>query len=275
MSDTLGAFLAGILLAESKYRFQIEADIAPFRGLLLGLFFITTGFSIDIIVALRSAPLVLGLAVSLHLVKTAITAAICMVVGKMKPAASLRSGLLLSQGGEFAFVIFALAQEHNILLPNEVKLLLTVVVLTMFLTPFLNELGSAISTNQAQKSGGLLLPTTEGAENGDYVLVCGFGRVGQSVCELLTSKLVSWAAPPDVKPSISHFTRPSTNLATQHVMLLHRAPALPPISPPLLLPYLTLSLPSRSHTHPPLPSPLLLVSSPHTPSLQVMLLLLS
>mmetsp|Transcript_2670 Transcript_2670/g.8619 ORF Transcript_2670/g.8619 Transcript_2670/m.8619 type:complete len:454 (+) Transcript_2670:975-2336(+) len=140
LSDTLGAFLAGVLLAESKYRYQIEADIAPFRGLLLGLFFVTTGFSIDLPLALASAPTVVGLALALHLSKTAIVAAIC-TANQMKPAAALRSGLLLSQGGEFAFVIFGLAQTHGILPVGQVKLMLTVVVLSMFLTPFLNELG--------------------------------------------------------------------------------------------------------------------------------------
>ena len=97
LSDTLGAFLAGILLAETKYRYQIEADIAPFRGLLLGLFFITTGFSIDVALALRSAPVVIGLAAALHVLKTAITAAIGIFVGGLNPAAAVRSGLLLSQ----------------------------------------------------------------------------------------------------------------------------------------------------------------------------------
>jgi len=102
--------------------------------------------------------------------------------------------LLLSQGGEFAFVIFALAQTHGILLPTEVKLLLTAVVVTMFLTPFLNDLGAKVALNAERRSGGLLLPTREGSDSGDYVLVCGFGRVGQAVCELLTGKLVRYKA---------------------------------------------------------------------------------
>ena len=195
LSDTLGAFLAGVLLAETKFRYQIEADIAPFRGLLLGLFFITTGFSIDVGVAIRSWPRVLGTVVGLHTIKTAIVALVCLA-SRLSPASAIRSGLLLSQGGEFAFVIFALAQAHGILTVAQVKPLLTSVVLTMFLTPFLNEAGGAIASKlERSKRGGIMLPEREEfADAGDYVLVCGFGRVGQAVCDLLTAKLVRYKA---------------------------------------------------------------------------------
>ena len=194
LSDTLGAFLAGVLLAETKYRYQIEADIAPFRGLLLGLFFITTGFSIDVGLAVANVPLVLGFAFGLHALKTLITFLVG-TAGGLKPVVALRSSLILSQGGEFAFVLFGLAQTHGILLPKQVKLLLTVVVLSMFFTPFLNEFGAFASAKLEQRRGGLLLPATiDESEQGDYVLVCGYGRVGQAVCELLTKKLVRYKA---------------------------------------------------------------------------------
>lgn len=194
LSDTLGAFLAGVLLAETKYRYQIEADIAPFRGLLLGLFFITTGFSIDVGLAVANVPLVLGFAFCLHALKTLITFLVG-TAGGLKPVVALRSSLILSQGGEFAFVLFGLAQTHGILLPKQVKLLLTVVVLSMFFTPFLNEFGAFASAKLEQRRGGLLLPATiDESEQGDYVLVCGYGRVGQAVCELLTKKLVRYKA---------------------------------------------------------------------------------
>ena len=100
-------------------RTPLQADIAPFRGLLLGLFFITVGFSIDLPLALSKAPIVLAMLVGLHLSKTLITLLVCKL-NNLKTSASLRSGLLLSQGGEFAFVIFALAQTHGILAPNQV-----------------------------------------------------------------------------------------------------------------------------------------------------------
>ena len=193
LSDTLGAFLAGVLLAETKYRYQIEADIAPFRGLLLGLFFITTGFSIDVGLAISKWYLVLGMTLGIHLVKTLLTTVVCLLF-KLKLSVAMRSGLLLSQGGEFAFVIFALAEQHGLLLPPQVKLLLTTVVLTMFMTPFLNDLGARVSAAIERRSGKIMLPSPDEAESSDYILICGFGRVGQAVAELLTSKLVRYKA---------------------------------------------------------------------------------
>jgi len=167
--------------------------VAPFRGLLLGLFFITTGFSIDIPLALASAPLVLGLTVALHVTKTFITALV-LTVNQLKPGAALRSGLLLSQGGEFAFVLFGLAQTHGLMPVAQVKLMLTVVVLSMFLTPFLNELGASLASRIEKSGGGLVLQADDDDDQGEYVLVCGFGRVGQAVCELLTARLVRYKA---------------------------------------------------------------------------------
>jgi len=194
LSDTLGAFLAGVLLAETKFRFQIEADIAPFRGLLLGLFFITTGFSIDVGIAAANAPLVLGMTGGLILLKSLIVGIVC-TLARLKLGTAIRSGLLLSQGGEFAFVIFGLAQTHGILLPKQIKLLYASVVLSMFLTPFLNDLGAMLATKlKNNEKGGIMLPSDSEKDDGDYILVCGFGRVGQAVCDLLTSKLVRYKA---------------------------------------------------------------------------------
>ncbi|KAI8532508.1 hypothetical protein RHMOL_Rhmol11G0219800 [Rhododendron molle] len=109
-SDTLGAFLAGALLAETNFRTQIEADIRPFRGLLLGLFFVTTGTSIDTQLLFREWPNVLSLLAGLIVIKTLIITAIGPRVG-LTLQESLRIGLLLSQGGEFGFVVFSLANR--------------------------------------------------------------------------------------------------------------------------------------------------------------------
>ena len=103
LSDTLGAFLAGLLLAETKYRHQIEADIAPFRGLLLGVFFVTVGFSIDLSILFSQGPKILVLLLSLILSKTTIITLLCKIFG-MSMSNSIQCGLLNSQGGEFAFV---------------------------------------------------------------------------------------------------------------------------------------------------------------------------
>ncbi|KAI8532513.1 hypothetical protein RHMOL_Rhmol11G0219800 [Rhododendron molle] len=139
-SDTLGAFLAGALLAETNFRTQIEADIRPFRGLLLGLFFVTTGTSIDTQLLFREWPNVLSLLAGLIVIKTLIITAIGPRVG-LTLQESLRIGLLLSQGGEFGFVVFSLANRLGVLPLELNKLLIIVVVLSMALTPFLNDFG--------------------------------------------------------------------------------------------------------------------------------------
>lgn len=154
-----------------------------------GLFFITTGFSIDLRLAIGSWRSVVGMALGLHVLKTLVVAAVCLAF-RLKLSVAVRSGLLLSQGGEFAFVIFALAQQVGLLAPAQVKLLLTAVVMTMFLTPFLNDIGAKASSRMERRSGKILLPSPDEAEPFDYVLICGFGRVGQAVAEMLTAKLV-------------------------------------------------------------------------------------
>jgi Kef-type K+ transport system membrane component KefB len=127
-------------LAETNYRTQVESDIRPFRGLLLGLFFVTTGTSIDLQLLLREWPNVIALLAGLIAIKTAIITAIGPRVG-LSLSESVRTGLLLSQGGEFAFVVFSLANRLGVLPLELNRLLIIVVVLSMALTPFLNELG--------------------------------------------------------------------------------------------------------------------------------------
>ncbi|CAI5479757.1 unnamed protein product [Closterium sp. Yama58-4] len=139
-SDSLGAFLAGALLAETNYRTQVEADIRPFRGLLLGLFFVTTGSSIDLNLLASEWPNILALLAGLIGIKAAIITALGPRVG-LTLSESVRTGLLLSQGGEFAFVVFALANQLGVLPLELNRLLIIVVVLSMALTPFLDTLG--------------------------------------------------------------------------------------------------------------------------------------
>jgi CPA2 family monovalent cation:H+ antiporter-2 len=193
LSDTLGAFLAGVLLAETKYRHQIEADIAPFRGLLLGLFFITVGFGIDVSLMTGNFLIVSFLLVNLLLIKASIITALGRGFG-LNFASSQRTGLILAQGGEFAFVTLGLAQKSNILAPQHAQLLFLLVALSMAMTPFLASTGSKISSSIERKRG-LIGARKEDVQNAkDYVVVAGFGRVGQSVCELLDAKLVRYMA---------------------------------------------------------------------------------
>jgi monovalent cation:H+ antiporter-2, CPA2 family len=195
LSDTLGAFLAGVMLAETTFRHQVEADIKPFRGLLLGLFFITVGFSIDLHLAFANAGVVASLVVGLLAIKAGVIAAAGVGFG-LSTATALRTGLLLSQGGEFAFVIFGLALQVGVLPSKLAQLLLLVVALSMALTPTLADLGSKIASRLERQRGliGVRKEDADTADARDFVMVAGFGRVGQSVCEMLDSKLVRYMA---------------------------------------------------------------------------------
>uniref|UniRef100_A0A7S4JK13 Cation/H+ exchanger transmembrane domain-containing protein n=1 Tax=Odontella aurita TaxID=265563 RepID=A0A7S4JK13_9STRA len=146
LSNTLGAFLAGVLLADTQYRHQVEKEISPFRGILVGLFFFTVGFEIDLNLIASKIGLVMSIVLGTMAAKAAIAAAVCMVFGKGL-SISQRCGFILSQGGEFAFVAFRLAREFGILDKDTTKLMLTCVSLTMALTPLVNALGAQIAQN--------------------------------------------------------------------------------------------------------------------------------
>ncbi|PHT34391.1 K(+) efflux antiporter 3, chloroplastic [Capsicum baccatum] len=190
-SDTLGAFLAGALLAETNFRTQIEADIRPFRGLLLGLFFVTTGTSIDMQLLFREWPNVLSLLAGLIVIKTLIITAIGPRVG-LSLQESVRIGFLLSQGGEFGFVVFSLANRLGVLPLELNKLLIIVVVLSMALTPLLNEIGRKASEFIGEKFDSE--DRTAEMANFDLsepVVILGFGQMGQVLANLLSTPLAS------------------------------------------------------------------------------------
>ncbi|GFY89466.1 K+ efflux antiporter 3 [Actinidia rufa] len=193
-SDTLGAFLAGALLAETNFRTQIEADIRPFRGLLLGLFFITTGTSIDLQLLFREWPNVLSLLAGLIAIKTLIITAIGPRVG-LTIQESIRIGLLLSQGGEFGFVVFFSSKPVSPLgvLPLELnKLLIIVVVLSMALTPLLNDIGKKAANFIGEKVDGEEKPAdTVNFDASEPVVILGFGQMGQVLANFLSAPLAS------------------------------------------------------------------------------------
>lgn len=200
LSSTLGAFTAGTLLAESNYRTQIESDIKPFRGLLLGLFFLTTGASVDPYVIKEQWTTVLALLAGLIAFKAAITTALGPLFGLTK-SESVRTGLLLSGGGEFAFVVLTLADKLEVLPGALAKVLVGVVVLSMAITPYLSELGDKAADylaaierkemeNTAENYDALLVGNSDGHEDfssSDVVVVCGYGLVGEAVSDVLSS----------------------------------------------------------------------------------------
>ncbi|XP_010538814.1 PREDICTED: K(+) efflux antiporter 3, chloroplastic [Tarenaya hassleriana] len=190
-SDTLGAFLAGALLAETNFRTQIEADIRPFRGLLLGLFFVTTGSSIDMELLFQEWPNVLSLLGGLIVIKTLIITAIGPRVG-LTLQESIRIGFLLSQGGEFAFVVFSLANRLGVLPLELNKLLIIVVVLSMALTPFLNQLGRRAADFLEEKfNSEERLSETVNYDVSEPIVLLGFGQMGQVLANFLSTPLAS------------------------------------------------------------------------------------
>ncbi|GJD06139.1 K(+) efflux antiporter 3, chloroplastic [Galdieria sulphuraria] len=173
LSDTLGAFLAGVLLAETKYRHQIEADIAPFRGLLLGLFFITVGFSIDLKLALANLPVVSSLVLGLLTMKAGIITVLARLFG-LSFSNAIRTGLLVAQGGEFAFVTFGAAQRAGLLPADLSQLLLLVVALSMATTPLLSSIGSQLASRIERRRGLIGARSEDIADARDFVIVAGF-----------------------------------------------------------------------------------------------------
>jgi CPA2 family monovalent cation:H+ antiporter-2 len=194
MSLALGAFLAGLLLAETEYRHQVEVDILPFRGLLLGLFFITVGMVIDTPVVLRHWSAVLILAAALLAIKALLLWGLTWVARLGAPTA-VRVGLLLSQGGEFAFVIFGIARQIGVLDRDIGEILIATVALTMATTPAMaaagRKLAALVEPRQAPERERL---AEETADISGHVIIAGFGRIGQIVGQMLTAQKIAYVA---------------------------------------------------------------------------------
>lgn len=181
LSTALGAFIAGVMLADSPYRHEIEADVEPFRLILLGLFFLAVGMVLDINVVLADPLRIVGLAAGLVVVKLAVLTLIVRTFGKSWTTA-LGLGLLLSQGGEFGFLLFTQAAEAQLILPEAASLFSAVVTLSMISTPFL--MLFARNLEFAPDRDGEAMDGPEHAPRGS-ALVIGYGRVGQTVAQML------------------------------------------------------------------------------------------
>jgi K+:H+ antiporter len=194
MSMALGAFLAGLLLAETEYRHQVEADILPVRGLFLGFFFITVGMVIDTPFVVHHWQAVLGLSAALLLGKAAILWALGRLF-RLGPPLALRAGLLLSQCGEFAFVIFGIALQLGLVTHDLGMILIATVALTMATTPFAAALGlrlaTALQTKRAPEAAQL---AEETADVKGHVIIAGFGRIGQIVGQMLAGQQLPYVA---------------------------------------------------------------------------------
>ena len=185
LSMSLGAFIAGLTLAETEFRRAIEAIIEPFKGVLLGLFFLLVGLSLDIRLFADAPLTIIGLTLALIAIKSAIAFAIAFAM-KLPRASSLEAALLLGPGGEFAFVLFAAATAAGLFANNRIAPLLLAVTLSMMLIPLIARLAKTarqhmpVSTIAAQD---YKLPA-EGIA-GSNVIIAGFGRVGHMVADML------------------------------------------------------------------------------------------
>lgn len=185
LSAALGAFVAGVMLADSPYRHELEADVEPFRSILLGLFFLAVGMMLDL-GAIADRPLfVFGLAAGLIVVKAAVIVALGLAF-RMRWRGALALGLLLSQGGEFGFVLFAAAQDALLISPEAASLFGAIVTLSMATTPFLMTITRRIRAEPG--TAGQVREGPGGRGGGGAratALVVGYGRFGQTVAQTL------------------------------------------------------------------------------------------
>ena len=183
LSPALGAFLAGMLLGESHYRHQIEADIRPFRDILLGVFFVSIGMLIDLQLFASHGLLILGLTLGLLLLKGSVVALLVKWRGSDGETA-WRSGLALAQGGEFCFALMAQMQQNKLMPADFGGLLLAATFCSMLLTPLLLRAAPRIAIYLHRKPNEEAKLEEISALNADlhqHVVICGYGRVGQSI----------------------------------------------------------------------------------------------
>lgn len=196
LSPALGAFLAGMLLGESHYRHQIEADIRPFRDILLGLFFVSIGMLIDLQLFLHDGFTILALTLALMLIKGSVVAIILKLHGRDGETA-WRSGLALAQGGEFCFALMAQMQLSNLIPPDIAAHLLAATFCSMLLTPLLLRAAPKIAASLHRKPNEeieLEEIAAQSAELHGHVVLCGYGRVGQSIGRFLRSEHFEFVA---------------------------------------------------------------------------------
>jgi monovalent cation:proton antiporter-2 (CPA2) family protein len=203
LSMALGAFLAGVLLADSEYRHEVEANIEPFKGLLLGLFFMAVGMSAHVQLVREQPAIVLGLAAALVLVKLAVL----IVLGRwwgLSQRAAVGLGLALAQGGEFAFVIYGVAQDAWVLSQPAAQVLIVVTTLSMAFTPL--ALAGLDVIRRRRGRGAEVRPFDAPPDRDGHVIVAGFGRFGQIVSRILRTKAIPFTAL-EVSPQQIDFVR--------------------------------------------------------------------
>ena len=193
LTFALGAFLAGMMLAETEYRYQVEAGIRPFRDTLLGLFFVTVGMQLDIPGLIRHLPVVTAILVGMLLLKTLIVMIAARgFAGQWFKA--LRTGIVLSEGGEFGFALLTLLLQNRLIGSEITQPMLAAITLSMVLSPFLIRHNKRIARFVLRESGpeqtelSRIEAATQALATREHVILCGFGRVGQNIARVLESQ---------------------------------------------------------------------------------------
>jgi CPA2 family monovalent cation:H+ antiporter-2 len=194
LSLALGAFVAGLLVAETEYHLQAEESINPFKGLLLGVFFMSVGMSLNMELIFQELNTILLFSIGLIALKGVIIIALCKLF-KFKWGTAIHAGLLLSQGSEFAFILFGLAVQQDIISKSAGQILMIVVTITMALTPLLSMLGDLVADKLDKREKMDYDDINKDvADLDNHVIIAGFGRVGKMVARLLEAEKVNYIA---------------------------------------------------------------------------------
>lgn len=198
LSMALGAFLAGVLIAETEYRYQVESDIRPFRDVLMGLFFVSIGLLLDFKVLIEHWPRVLIAVVLLVLIKLVLVIAIVWLF-RRSVATALKSGLALAQAGEFGFVLLSVASSHGLVETPINQYLLAAMILSMLAAPVFIHYAPRLvhrldQREWSRRAVGIHEIAARSFGIRDHVILCGFGRTGQSLARLLEAEAVPYIA---------------------------------------------------------------------------------
>ncbi|MGZ8174984.1 MULTISPECIES: monovalent cation:proton antiporter-2 (CPA2) family protein [Methylobacter] len=198
LSYALGAFIAGMLISETRYRYQVEADIAPFRDILLGLFFVTVGMLLDVYEVAANIGWVLLLTLVLVLIKATLITLLTRAFN-YETGVAIRTGITLAQAGEFSFVILALGAKQGLLGGYVLQLVLAASVLSMVLAPFLIQHSAKLAGKLSRSyncNRGLQLEEMArvGKALNGHVIICGYGRSGQYLSRFLTQENIPFIA---------------------------------------------------------------------------------
>ncbi len=217
LSYALGAFIAGMLISETRYRYQVESDIASFRDILLGLFFISVGMLLDFNYLLNHIGLVVALLVGFVLFKALVIAALTRIFG-FESGVGIRTGIILAQAGEFSFVILALGLEQKLIGGNDLQLVLAASLISMVIAPFIIQYNGRIArkfVKSYSRNSSQVVEELDSVSKDlkNHVIICGYGRSGQYLGRFLKEENIPFIAL-DIDPTRVH----EAATAGQHVM---------------------------------------------------------